>query len=91
MMFVEQLVDVTDVEVIGDHHLRLTFADGVVGDVSFEGRNWKGVLAPLADAKFFAQVRVDSEAGTIAWPNGIDFAPEPLYAEAKRRQVTRQP
>jgi hypothetical protein len=91
MVFVEQLVDVTSVEVIGDHRLRLTFADGVVGDVSFGGRNWKGVLAPLADAGFFAQVRVDSEAGTIAWPNGIDFAPEPLYADAKRHQATHQP
>jgi hypothetical protein len=91
MMFVEQLVDVTDVEVIGDHRLRLTFADGVVGEVNFEGRNWKGVLAPLADAGFFAKVRVDSEAGTIAWPNDIDFAPEPLYAEAKRRPLARQP
>ena len=91
MMSVEQPVDVTDVEVIGDYRLRLTFADGVVGEVNFEGRNWKGVLAPLREAEFFAKVRVDSEAGTIAWPNGIDFAPEPLYAEAKRHQVARQP
>lgn len=86
----EQLVDVTDVEVIGDHRLRLTFADGVTGEVNFEGTNWKGVLAPLADASFFAKVRVDPEAGTIAWPNGIDFAPEPLYAEAKRRPLAPQ-
>jgi len=90
MMFVDQLVDVTGVEVLGDRRLRLTFADGVVGDVDFQGRRWEGVLAPLADAAFFAKVRVDSEAGTIAWPNGVDFAPEPLYAEARRRQVQRQ-
>lgn len=90
MMFVEQLVDVTDVEVVGDHRLRLAFADGVVGEVNFEGRRWKGVLAPLADAGFFAKVRVDPEAGTIAWPNGIDFAPEPLYAEAKRHPLDQR-
>jgi hypothetical protein len=83
----DQLVDVIAVEVVGDHRLRLTFADGVVGDVGFEGRTWAGVLAPLADAAFFAQVRVDPEAGTIAWPNGVDFAPEPLYAEARQHQV----
>jgi hypothetical protein len=29
-------------------------------------------------------VRVDPEAGTIAWPNEVDMAPEPLYAEARR-------
>jgi hypothetical protein len=87
MGVVEQLVDVTAVEVIGDHRLRLTFADGVAGEVDFRGREWKGVLAPLADAAFFAQVRVDAEAGTIAWPNGVDFAPEPLYEEARRGQL----
>jgi hypothetical protein len=84
----EPLVDVTAVEVIGDHHLRLTFKDGVVGDVTFpEKDTWKGVLEPLTDPAFFAQVRVDPESGTIAWPNGVDFAPEPLYEAAKRNQV----
>jgi hypothetical protein len=88
MLVMDELVDVTAVEVVGDHRLRLTFADGVVGEVSFQGRDWKGVLAPLADADFFAQVRVDRQAGTIAWPNGIDFAPEPLYDAARQHQVT---
>jgi Protein of unknown function (DUF2442) len=90
MSCVDQLVDVTGVEVVGDHRLRLTFADGVVGEVDFRGREWKGLLAPLADASFFAKVRVDPEAGTIAWPNGVDFAPEPLYEEARRAHVQRQ-
>jgi hypothetical protein len=27
------------------------------------------------------------DAGTIAWPNGLDMAPEPLYAEARRHLV----
>jgi hypothetical protein len=93
MKFVEQLVDVTDVEVIGDHRLCLTFADGVVGEVSFEDRDWKVVLAPLADAESFAQVRVDSKAGTIAWPNGIDFAPErctPRQSVARSRASVRR-
>ena len=90
MELVEQLVDVTAVEVIGEHRLRLTFADGVVGDVDFAGRDWRGVLAPLADADYFARVAVDAEAGTIAWPNGVDFAPEPLYDEARRNRLERQ-
>ena len=76
-------VDVTGVEVIGDHHLRLTFQDRTVGDVDFRGREWRGVLEPLRDPAYFALVAVDPEAGTIAWPNGVDRAPEPLYAEAR--------
>jgi hypothetical protein len=84
----EQLVDVTAVEVIGDHRLRLTFADGIVGDVDFRGDEWTGVLAPLADADYFARVRVDPESGTLAWPNGVDFAPEPLYEQARSHPVS---
>jgi Protein of unknown function (DUF2442) len=81
---VEVLVDITDVEVVGDHRLRLSFADGTTGDVDFSGREWGGVLAPLRDATFFARAYVDTEAGTIAWPGGLDLAPEPLYEEARR-------
>jgi hypothetical protein len=78
----EQLQDVTGVEVIGDHRLRLTFDDGTVGAVDFTGREWRGVFEPLRDPDYFARVAVDPEGGTIAWPNGVDMAPEPLYAEA---------
>jgi len=84
----EPLVDVTRAEVIGDHRLRLTFEDGTVGDVSFDEREWHGVFEPLADPAYFAEVRVDPESGTIAWPNGVDMAPEPLYAEAKKRPAS---
>jgi hypothetical protein len=87
MVVVEQLVDVTGVEVIGDYRLRLTFADGTVGDVDFAGREWRGVFEPLRDSAYFARVTIDPAAGTIAWPDGLDMAPEPLYAEARRNPV----
>ncbi|HEY3959294.1 MAG TPA: DUF2442 domain-containing protein [Solirubrobacteraceae bacterium] len=83
----DKLVDVTGVEVIGDHRLRLTFEDGIVGDVAFDKSEWHGVAEPLADQSFFAQVRVEPELGTVTWPNGYDMAPEPLYEEACRHQV----
>jgi len=81
----EEFADVTHVEVVGDHRLHLTFADGAVGEVDFVGREWRGVMEPLGDPAYFARVKVDPEAGTISWPNGVDLAPEPLYAEARRR------
>jgi hypothetical protein len=84
---VEQLLDVTAVEVVGKFRLRLTFEDGTVGDVDFSAREWRGVMEPLSDPAYFARVHVDSEAGTIAWPNGVDLAPEPLYEEARRNLV----
>jgi hypothetical protein len=91
MVVVDQLVDITAVEVIGKYRLRLTFADGTVGDVDFSGREWRGVFAPLRDPSYFARVAVDPEAGTIAWPNGTDMAPEPLYEEARRHFALASP
>jgi hypothetical protein len=84
MTTVEQIVDVMGVEVIGEYRLRLTFADGMVGDVDFTGRDWRGVFEPLRDAAYFARVEVNPEGGTITWPDGLDMAPEPLYDEARR-------
>ena len=37
------------------------------------------VFEPLADPRFFAQVRVDPELQTLARPNGADLAPKFLY------------
>jgi len=50
-------------------------------------RSGWGVFEPLRDPIYFAQVRVDPEAGTIVWPNGLDMAPEPLYEEARRHPL----
>jgi hypothetical protein len=88
---VQQLIDITEVEVVGDYRLRLTFEDGTVDDVDLAVREWRGVFGPLRDPEYFARVTVDQEAGTIAWPDGLDMAPEPLYAEARRTLAQRAP
>ena len=67
--------------------LRLLFSDGTAGDVDFSAERWTGVLEPLNDPAYFAEVIVDPEAGTIAWPNGIDLAPEPLYEQARAHRL----
>jgi Protein of unknown function (DUF2442) len=83
----EQLVDIVGVTVVGEYRLSLTFADGTVGEVDFNGREWRGVFEPLRDPGFFARVAIDPESGTIAWPNGVDMAPEPLYESASVNRV----
>lgn len=74
---------VVGVAVVGDRALRLLFSDGTVGDVDFSAQRWTGVLSPLNDSAYFAEVTVDPEAGTLVWPDGIDLAPEPLYEQAQ--------
>ena len=78
---------VVGVAVVGVHRLRLLFDDGSVGDIDFADRTWAGVFEPLADPAYFAQVKVDPEAATIVWPNGLDMAPEPLYDEARKHPL----
>ena len=90
MAFVERLHHVLHVEVSGEHRLRLTFDDGTAGEVDFAGREWRGVFELLRDPDYFARVTVDADAGTVTWPNGVDMAPEPLYAEA-RESLSRAP
>jgi hypothetical protein len=87
MVAIPPLIPVTGVAVIGDYQLRLLFEDGTVGDVSFEHHEWNGVFEPLRDPVVFAEVYVDTQFGTLAWPNGLDMAPEPLYEEALRNRI----
>lgn len=82
MIRMSMVVHVTEVEVVGDHRLRVGFEDGREGEVDFSGREWRGVFEPLADPRYFGRVALDRELGTIAWPNGADIAPETLYERA---------
>lgn len=73
---------VVGVAVLGPHLLRLLFDDGVVRDLSYSpGQRSGPMTAPLDDPDYFALVRVDPEAGTIVWPNGLHFAPEVLHGD----------
>lgn len=68
---------------MGAHRLRLTFRDGLVGDVDFGDRDWKGVFEPLRDPERFACVAI--EGPTVVWPeDGLDMAPETLYELASQ-------
>ena len=79
--------DILEVKYLGGYRLRITFADGLVGEVDLISK-LSGpvgpVFEPLRDESFFAQVRVDTELGTITWPNGADLAPDALHDQAMK-------
>ncbi len=80
---------VTDVEHLGERRLRITFSDGLVRELDFAG-TLGGVLATLDDDAAFSTVSIDSVAGTICWPGGIDLDPDVLHGDhvpASGRQV----
>ncbi len=79
------IIHVTEVEVVGDHRLRLGFEDGIKGEVDFSALDWRGVFEPLRDPSYFGRVELDQELGTIVWPNGADIAPETLHVRVARQ------
>jgi hypothetical protein len=44
----------------------------------------EGSFEPSPDPGYFSEVKVDPEAATVVWPNGVDLAPEVLYQEARK-------
>lgn len=82
------LIDVTEVQVIGKHRLRLRFADGVAGEIDVSKLvDFRGVFGRLKDEQEFAQVRLDPNLGTVTWPCGADLDPDVLYAEVKGETI----
>ena len=81
---------VTGVRHLEEYRLEIGFSDGTVAELDFRGRivGRGGVFRPLESVDVFAQVAVDPEAGTLVWPNGVDFCPDVLYAEATGKPIS---
>jgi hypothetical protein len=77
------LNEVAAIEYVSGYSYRVVFDDNTNATVDFsEYLDGGPVFAPLRDADFFRQARV--ERGTIAWPNDADVAPETLYDKCQQ-------
>jgi hypothetical protein len=67
---------------LADYRLQLSFTDGTDGELDLQDRivGRGDVFTPLQDVSYFKLVTVDPEAGTIVWPNEVDFCPDVLYS-----------
>ena len=71
--------DITEAAVIQHGVLRLTFADGLSGEVDVLNRMRGPVFDEARTPEGFTKVEVDTETGTVVWPGGADLAPDTLY------------
>lgn len=80
----EPINDVVAVRVLSRYVVEVTFENGDVRMLDLEPLLDGPVFKPLkADYDLFRQVGVDSEAGTIVWPNGADISPRTLHARSR--------
>ena len=70
---------VTDFQRVGHFTLRVAFEEGTTQVIDFRPVLAGEILGPLRDPEVFDQVRLDSETGTLVWPNGADFDPTTLH------------
>jgi hypothetical protein len=84
---------ITAVRPLTDFRVELTFSGGVRATLDLRGDilGHGGVFAEIEDPEFFRLVRVDADAGTIAWPNGVDLCPDVLYRRATGQPVPYKP
>ncbi len=74
---------VTEAKPLDGYRVHLRFNDGAEGVVDLARLiAFQGVFRPLKDIKYFHRLRVDTEAGTICWPNGADIDPDVLHSKA---------
>lgn len=69
-------------EYVGDYRIRVSFSDGLEGEIDLSDELWGEVFEPLKDTQIFQSFQVNEELGTITWPSGADLAPEFLYERA---------
>lgn len=74
------MLKVTHVQYIDDYSLHVAFDDGSEGVVDLQSHLKGPMFEPLKDVSFFKQAYLDPELATVAWPNGLDLAPEFLKA-----------
>jgi hypothetical protein len=61
----DDVFEMESVEVIGDHAIRLTFADGLIREIDLDYWISGPQGEPLRDPAYFALVKVDQPSATI--------------------------
>lgn len=75
--------DITDVKVVNHGVIRITFADGLSGEVDVLDRMRGPVFERARTPEGFVAAAVDPESGTVTWPGGADLAPDTLYERVR--------
>jgi len=70
---------VTEFRIVAPYTLRIVFDDATEQVIDFKAILRGELYGPLRDSRLFNRVALDTEAGTLVWPNGADFDPATLH------------
>ena len=70
---------VTRFSIVAPYTLTVAFADGTEQRIDFRPVLYGPLFGPLQDLATFNAVRLDTEVGTLVWPNDADFDPATLH------------
>jgi hypothetical protein len=73
------IIKIKSVTVPQLYKVNVVFEDNTEQTIDLEQLLTGKMYGPLKDPSLFRAVKVDSETGTIVWPNGADFDPATLY------------
>ena len=79
------MIEVEDVEYLGDYKLWLRFNDGLEGSVNLKKEVDKPPYRKLRNLKKF--VGFGLERGTLVWSDDLDIAPEILHSMAEESHI----
>jgi hypothetical protein len=79
MITSHRIYRVTAMQHLEPFTLRVGFDDATEQVIYFLPVLAGPIYGPLRDLSLFNQVRIDTEAHTLVWPNGADFDPETLH------------
>lgn len=78
---------IVEIKVFEGYKVWIRFEDGTQGTVDLSDLVGKGVFASWKEPQEFAKVFIDPETHTLAWPGGIDLAPDALYDDLKAEKA----
>lgn len=73
----------TSIDFLGGHSIRLSFSDGLCGELDLEPALEADDV--LREPDFFRQGHLNGL--TLEWPGGIDFCPDVLHLWCRRGRV----
>ena len=84
------ILHLTEAEYLRNYQVAVTFDNGRSGIADLTELLDQGVFKTLQDIALFSKVAVDPALRTIAWPNGLDLAPEYVYYQAFKHEPELQ-